>query len=115
MSTHKTEPHNTVVATYRVRADKEAEFFALLEKHHPALLALGLVTSDPPAVYRGLERDGAPIVFEIFDWIDGDAPGRAHEMPEVMAIWEPMGQLVEDRDIGPRFSFPHVERVHVGS
>jgi hypothetical protein len=28
-----------------------------------------------------------------------------------MAIWEPMGNLCEDRDGRPKFEFPHVERL----
>ena len=42
----------TVIATYRVRADKEQEFLAVLRKHYPTLKNLGLVTDDVPVVYR---------------------------------------------------------------
>jgi hypothetical protein len=104
----------TVIATYRVRADKEPEFRRLLERHHPTLKRLGLVTNEPPVIYRGTERGGGPIVFEIFTWKDAAAPGKAHEHPEVMAIWEPMGALVEDRKSGPKFDFPQVERLALG-
>jgi hypothetical protein len=72
------------------------------------------VTDEPPVIYRGLERDKDPIVFEIFTWKDAEAPGKAHEHPEVMAIWEPMGDCVEDRKTGPKFDFPHVERISPG-
>lgn len=103
----------TVVATYRVRADREHEFRALLARHHPTLVRLGLATEAPPTVYRGVEDGGGPIYFEIFAWVDAEAPGVAHEHPDVMAIWEPMGRLVEDRATGPKFSFPHVEEISV--
>jgi hypothetical protein len=102
----------TVIAIYRVRADKEKEFLAILRKHYPTLKALGLVTNDPPVIYRGAERPtDPPTIFEIFTWKDGEAPNTAHHLPEVMAIWEPMGQLCEDRNGRPKFEFPHVERL----
>ena len=68
-------------------------------------------TPEPATVYRGAERDGRPIVFEIFSWVDADAPDKAHAHPDVLALWERIGQMVEDRDTGPRFDFPHVERI----
>jgi hypothetical protein len=101
----------TVIATYRVRADREDAFRDLLDRHHPTLVRLGLATAEPPTIYRGLEKEGAPIYFEIFTWADPGAPGVAHEHPEVLALWEPMGEMVEDRETGPRFHFPHVERI----
>jgi hypothetical protein len=100
---------NTVVATYRVRADREARFQGLLEKHHPTLRRLGLASASPPHIYRGMEEGGGPIYFEIFTWRDARAVQEAHVHPEVQAIWEPMGECVEDRKSGPRFAFPHVE------
>lgn len=100
----------TVIAIYRVRADREKEFMALMRRHYPTLSRLGLVTGDRPVVYRGMEK-GAPILFEIFTWKDGKAPDTAHELPEVMRIWEAMGSMVEERDGRPKFEFPHVDRV----
>jgi len=105
----------TVIAIYRVQADKEAEFMKLLEKHHPALLGVGLATATPPTVYRNVDPKGRPTYFEIFDWVNEAAPQRAHELPEVMAIWEPMGALVEERDGQPKFEFPHVDQVELSS
>jgi hypothetical protein len=100
----------TVIAIYRVRAEREAEFFDVLSRHHPTLLAVGLVTPEPPTVYRGEERGGGPIVFEIFHWKDAKAPDTAHQLPEVMAVWEPLGAMCEERNGKPKFEFPHVER-----
>ena len=37
----------------------------------------------------------------------------AHESPEVMAIWEPMGALCEERDGRPSMEVPHVERMKI--
>lgn len=105
----------TVIAIYRVQATSEDAFFGLLREHHPVLLKLGLVTDEPPVVYRGEEEGGGPIVFEIFTWIDGEAPEKAHHLPEVMKIWEAMGTMTEDRDGRPQFEFPHVSRVSLAS
>jgi len=101
----------TVIATYRVSAERAQEFERLLAKHHPKLVELGLATSAPATIYRGVEHDGAPIYFEIFEWVDAAAPGRAHEHPDVMALWEPMGSMTEDRATGKGMNFPHVERM----
>ena len=60
----------TVIAIYRVQKAREDDFMALLREHHPTLLSLELATPDAPVVYRGQERDGGPIVFEIFTWVD---------------------------------------------
>lgn len=101
----------TVIAIYRVQAEKETEFFALMRKHHPTLLQMGLATAKEPIVYHGSEGEGQPIVFEIFDWKNSEAPQIAHETPEVMQIWEAMGTMVEERDGKPKFEFPHVKMV----
>jgi hypothetical protein len=103
-------PFHTVVATYRVKADQLDAFMELLKEHHPTLLRLGLATDEIPIIYYGTEDDGAPIVFEIFTWVDGDAPGKAHHAPEVGRIWEAMGSMTEERKFGPQFQFPHVAR-----
>lgn len=108
-------PLNTVVATYRVRPGKEEAFLELLRGHHPLLRRLGLVTHDAPTIYCGREDDGRPIVFEIFTWKDAQAPEVAHETPELMRIWDAMGELVEERDGKPSWEFPHVERLDLGS
>ena len=99
----------TCIATYRVKAGHEEAFIALLNRHYPTLKSLGLVTDDPPTVYLG--EDEGPVFYEIFSWRNEDSPRVAHEAPEVMAIWEPMGEHVEDRGGRPKFEFPHVEPV----
>ncbi len=100
---------NKVICHYRVKRGNETEFEKLLTKHWPKLHQLGLVTDSPPLQFIGEEQDnGEPIYFEIFGWLD-DAAGRAHEHPEVMAIWEPMDQLCESRGGKPNMEFPHVE------
>ncbi len=101
----------TVICHYRVKPGNEEQFEALLEAHWPTLQRLGLVTDQPSQHFKGQEQDnGQPIYFEIFDWLDG-AVDRAHEHPEVMAIWEPMDALCEARGSKPNMEFPHVTRM----
>ena len=106
---HKDLP--TVIAIYRVKSDRQAEFLELLREHHPVLVRLGLATDEVPIVYKGFEQDGGPIVFEIFRWKNAEAPGLAHQAPEVARVWEAMGTLTEERGGRPQFEFPHVERL----
>jgi hypothetical protein len=102
---------NTVICHYRVAAGNESDFEALLRRHWPKLHELGLVTDQPSQRFKGLEQDnGQPIYFEIFEWRDG-AMERAHEHPEVMAVWEPMDRLCEVRGGKPNMEFPHVAAI----
>lgn len=104
------EEHCIAVCTFRVRQGAESAFEQLLEQHWPTLSALGLVTARPTQIYRGLEKQGGRVYIEIFEWLPG-ASSRAHELPEVLAIWEPMGRLVEQRAERPAMSFIHVSEL----
>ena len=103
----------TVICLYRVKAGNERKFVRLLERHWPALRALGLVTRRKPQHFRGAEDGGGPLFVEIFDWIDATAAGLAHTHPEVVAIWEPMDTLCEARAGKPNMEFPHVRPLEV--
>ncbi len=101
----------TVICHYRVKARREAEFLGLLQRHWPTLLRLGTVTGEPSQIYRGADEKGRPMFWEIFHWKSAAAFERAHQHPEVLAIWEPMDALCEAREGRPNMEFPHVERV----
>ncbi len=101
------------ICTYKVKPGKEAEFEALLAKHWPTLHAAGLVTDEPARIYRGLasgkpgEKHGAQGTYvEIIVWKDQQSPGFAHQSPDVMSVWEPMGALCSEMD------FPAFEPVN---
>ncbi len=103
---------NMVICHYRVASGNEEKFEDLLSRHWPTLQRLGLVTDEPSRTYKGAEQDnGQPIYFEIFEWLDGAAE-RAHEHPDVMAVWEPMDQLCEGRGDKPNMEFPHVQALN---
>jgi hypothetical protein len=102
----------TVICTYRVRAEAEANFVDLLRGHWQTLHELGFVTDDRSIAYRSV--DAPPTYVEIFSWVDGGFD-QAHEHPAVLAMWEPMEPLLEDRDGQPKWDFPHFQRVSLES
>lgn len=105
----------TVFAHYRVREGHLHEFLDLIARHGPVLRRLGLITDQPTKVFAGQEKTNeAPLVIEIFEWVDDDASSRAHTHPEVSGLWEAMGPLCEDRGGQPSMEFPHLHEVEVG-
>jgi hypothetical protein len=98
----------TSMCIYRVRPGAETAFRDLLSRHWPTLRGLDLATDDESKIYEGREEDGAPLFVEFLTWKDAEGPGMAHELPEVMAVWEPMGDLCESRGGRPAMEFPQV-------
>lgn len=94
-----------VLCIYRVKPGKHDEFRSLLDKHWPTLDSVGLVTSEPAKWWLGSGKDDESCFVEIFEWKDAKAPDTAHELPEIMAVWEPMGALCDDME------FIHLESV----
>lgn len=102
----------TVICRYQVKPGKEARMLELLEKHWPTLHAAGLTTDDKPVIYRSIPsgkpgggHDAPNTIVEIFSWKTGASAGLAHQTPEIMAVWEPMGAICDAMD------FPHFERI----
>jgi hypothetical protein len=102
-----------VICTYRVKEGEEEHFVDLLRTHWPTLHKLGLATDEPAQVFRGKDESGKTYFVELFHWKDEKAPEIAHQHPGVMAVWEPMGMLVEARLGRPPMEFPHVERLNL--
>jgi hypothetical protein len=103
---------HTNICTYRVKSGAREQFIALLRKHWPTLRAAGLAT-DTPALHFEADVGGdsrhnesGTTFVEIFSWSRPDAPQLAHNTPAIMAVWEPMGALVEARDGRPGMEFP---------
>jgi hypothetical protein len=93
------------ICTYKVKPGKEAEMERLLAVHWPTLHRAGLVTDEKPHIYRGLPSEkpggahGAERTYvEIMVWRDQDGPAIAHQTPDVMAVWEPMGAICVQMD-----------------
>ena len=97
MASHDSVP---TLVIYRPKPGAESALEALVRKHLPTLKSLGLLSSGQSAVYRAEDKRSHAVCFvEIFDWKDGRASDVAHQTPEVMAIWEPMGPLLENLEI----------------
>ena len=90
----------TMLVSYYPKEGKEEEFLPLLEKHWPTLDRLGLVTKVKPQIWRGTDiRANRSYFVELFQWKNGEASDIAHQSPEVMAIWEPMGPILENMQL----------------
>lgn len=80
---------------YQIKTGKDEEFRALLVKHWPTLNRVGLVSARPARFYRGSNKAGTTFFVEMFEWKDGNSSDVAHQSPEVMSVWEPMGALTD--------------------
>jgi hypothetical protein len=99
------------MCTYRIKSGKEEEFAGLLQRHWPTLRDMELVENTPSQVFRGTDDSAKTYFVEILTWKDGEMPNRAHELPAVMAVWEPMGMCCEARLGRPPMEFPIVQVV----
>jgi hypothetical protein len=99
----------TAICTYRIKPGKEDDFVTLLRRHWPTLREAELAADTPSQVFRGADESGGTFFVEILIWRDEKMPNRAHELPAVMAIWEPMGMCCEARLGRPAMEFPQVE------
>jgi hypothetical protein len=99
---HRENPDAPVtnIVTYIPKKGKEAELLALVKKHEPALRKVGLVTAEPFKVWKAFDiRKQRVSYIEHFQWKDGRSSDVAHQTPEVMAVWEPMGPVLEELTI----------------
>ena len=86
-----------MLCVYRPKKGKAKALEALVKKHWPALKKAGLVTDEPAQIFRASGKHGKDTYFvEIFSWKDEKASSKAHQSPEVMSIWEPMGPIIEN-------------------
>lgn len=107
MAPMKPDPSPPVtLCRYWVKPDQEQRFRELLSKHWPVFSELGLVANDPPhLIFRGEDKERGIFYVETFAWKDAGAMERAHSLPEVMAIWGPMGECCSSME------FPSVEQI----
>ena len=95
-------PHLPVtnLVTYVPKAGKEADLLALVKSHEAALRAADLVTAEPFRIWKAFDIRKQRVSFvEYFQWKNGSVSDLAHQTPEVMAVWEPMGPILEDLTI----------------
>ena len=100
----------TMLVSYHPKAGREAELQRLVADHWPTLHRLGLVTDVKAQVWRAHEKGAdRPFFVELFQWKDDKASDIAHQTPEVMAVWETMGPVLE------KLSLVEVEPIGVAS
>ena len=96
-----------VIVGYRPKPGCEDELLALTRDHVPQLRRLGFATGRPAVAMRSK----AGVIVEVFEWADG-AIARAHEHPEVQAMWgryaavceyTPLHELAETKDLFAEF------------
>ena len=86
-----------MLVTYRPKPGKEKDFLPLLERHWPALDRAGLVSKTPPKFFRSIDKSSGKVAYiEIFEWKDDQSSDVAHQTPEIVSLWEPMGAVLED-------------------
>lgn len=86
----------TMLVSYYPKKGHEAALFNLVEKHWPLLSKTGLVTDMKAQVWRATDiRSGETYFVEKFQWATPESSEIAHQTPEVMAAWEPMGPVLE--------------------
>jgi hypothetical protein len=103
----------TSLCIYRVKSSSEDAFKKLLAKHWPTLKRVGLAADVASTIYFGSEGDKQPLFVELLNWKDEHGAEHAHELPDVMAVWEPMGQLCEPRSGRPPMEFQLVEPLEI--
>jgi hypothetical protein len=81
--------------------------------HYPVLRKLELITDRAPVVARA--GDGS--IVEVFEWVSEEAAQKAHEHPEIAAVWESMGKVGDVAALSSlaevRHPFPHFEPVEL--
>jgi hypothetical protein len=92
-----------VFALYRPHEGKGAELLKAVAMHYPVLRKLELITDRAPVVARA--KDGS--IVEVFEWVSEEAARKAHEHPEIAAVWESMGKV---GDVAALSSLPEAQR-----
>lgn len=86
----------TMLVSYFPKPGKEKALLALVRKHWPTLRRVKLVSKMAPKIWRARDvREKTSYFVEMFQWKDEKSSGIAHQTPEVMAIWESMGPILQ--------------------
>lgn len=99
-STSQEPVHRLVI--YRPKAGKLADLEAIVKRHGGVLRKAGLLADQPVQVFRGTDLrkpEAGTFLVEVFWWKDGSSSEVAHQLPEVMAVWETMGPIMESMQL----------------
>ena len=90
----------TMLVSYYPKKGRESNLLLLIKKHWAALNKEGLVSKMPPQVWRATDKRTSRNYFvEMFQWKDVKSSDIAHHTPGVMAIWEPMGDVLDKLEL----------------
>jgi hypothetical protein len=107
-SAQQTDGPETVLATFRVKADQLPVFLAMMPEYWKALRTKGLVNPEPYVLMVG-DEGGKPLVYEIFSWKDHHA---ADNVPaDIQVYWDKMNAMVERRGSHAGIEFPEMRLV----
>ncbi len=87
-----------IVCRYLLKPGKQDEFEELLVGHWQVLHDAGLATKEPARLFRASDKAGNVAFIEMFSWREAASAQTAHETPQVMQLWEPMGALCQDME-----------------
>lgn len=103
----------TVIVTYRPKAEQEAKLLEAISQQWAILRRLGAVEERPHLVFRSTENGGKPVLTEVLTWVEADD---ADHMPaEVQALWKQMQSVTEAREGRPGVDIHAVEPVNTAN
>jgi len=104
----KADGPETVLATFRIKAERLPEFLKMMPEYWKALRDRDLVTAAPYVLMVGKE-DGKPVIYEVFSRKNHEAAD--HVPAAIQAFWDRMNDMVESRGGRAGIDFPEVELV----
>jgi hypothetical protein len=100
------------IALYRPKEGGDEKLRELISRHVPTLRERGFATDRPVTLLR-CRSDGTYL--EIFEWVDGEAAGKAHEDEKIGPLWGAMAEVAEFAPLNTmkesEHQFPHFEPV----
>ena len=103
----------TSLCIYRVKSGRKPLFEECWQSTGPRCAEWGCGSRRAAYDLPGDGQAGRTAFCRTSDLEGRRRPNIAHEIPDVMAVWEPMGTLCEPRDGRPPMEFPHVERIQI--
>lgn len=102
-----------VIGVYKPKDGKNEEMKEILKSHVPLLRSLGLATFRPPLIMKS--KNGSYI--EIFEWSSSEAIEKAHNHPDVQALWKRFKEVCEYETLSSleetSTQFPNFEHVNL--
>lgn len=71
------------IAAFKPKPGREAELMAVIADRLPLLRRLGLATDRPNVTMRS----HSGVILDVSEWASEEAIARAHQTPEVLALW----------------------------